>query len=94
MDDGAHTADLGRLDKIRAPAHRVPQECKRRIERYLAVRSNGHIGIANGIVLIRTVNDATQAHVFYSVSASIHKPPTAKCSSKWASTTTESVASP
>jgi hypothetical protein len=27
MDDGAHTADLGRPDKIRAPAHRIPQEC-------------------------------------------------------------------
>jgi hypothetical protein len=63
MDDGAHTADLGRLDKIRAPTHRVPQECKRRIERYLIVRSNGHAGIANGIFLIRTVNDATQLHV-------------------------------
>ncbi len=55
MDDGAHTADLGRLDKIRAPAHRVPQECKRRIERYLVVRSNGHIAIVNGIFLIRKV---------------------------------------
>jgi hypothetical protein len=55
MDDGAHTADLGRLDKIRAPAHRVTQECKRRIERYLVVRSNGHIAIANGMFLIRKV---------------------------------------
>jgi hypothetical protein len=32
-------------------------------ERYLVVRSNGHFGIANGIFLIRTVNDATEVHV-------------------------------